>query len=302
MSNEDNSNLNVILGQLEDELRAIKSAREQADDIVSANSELSSKLERVIVETRKLIKESNAQTLEAVRALSGEVGRISEQTDAIKKAATDSTEAITKQASAAQATLDKAASSVANTLSAETEGIMDRLRAMEESSRDIASVIQKQASDAQASLDQTADKAVSKASSQISKYTEHAISSLNEAIDKAKSEIVTASESLKTATSNVKAGSDALLEANEFAATENKHQNEETRALLNEAQSHLADIDASIATLKGIDIDSLVEEIKGLKTIETNNTTTLKSKLMIVTILASASVVICLATLVKLLV
>ena len=59
MSNEGNSNLNMILGQLEDELRAIKSAREQADGIVSANSELSSKLERVVVETRALVEKSN---------------------------------------------------------------------------------------------------------------------------------------------------------------------------------------------------------------------------------------------------
>ena len=55
MNNESKSNLNVILGQLEDELRVIKSAREQADGVVSANSELSAKLERVVVETRDLI-------------------------------------------------------------------------------------------------------------------------------------------------------------------------------------------------------------------------------------------------------
>ena len=62
MNNESKSSLNVILAQLEDELRAIKSAREQADGVVSANSELSAKLERVVVETRDLIEKSNDQT------------------------------------------------------------------------------------------------------------------------------------------------------------------------------------------------------------------------------------------------
>lgn len=233
MSNEGDSNLNMILGQLEDELRAIKSSRKQADDIVSANSELSSTLERVIVETRELVEKSNTQTLGAVEALSSEISRMSEQTDAIKKAA---------------------------------------------------------------------DKAVDSASSQISEYTERAISGLNQGLDEARGEIVATSESVKLAASDVKASSNALLETNESAATENKRQNEETRALLNETQARLADIDASIATLKEIDVGLLAGEIRELKTVEANNMTALKSKLMTVTILAGTSVVICLATLAKLLV
>ena len=120
-------------------------------------------------------------------------------------------------------------------------------------------------------------------------------------INEARGEVVAASESVKAAASEVKASSDALLEANDSATTENKHQNEETRALLNETQAHLANIDASIATLKEIDVDALAEEIKGLKATEANNIAMLKSKLMTVTIIAGASVVICLATLVKLL-
>lgn len=253
MSNEGNSNLNMILGQLEDELRAIKSAREQADSVVSANGELSSKLERVVVETRALVEKSNDQTRAAAESLAGEVERFSEQSEAIRKAAADGTEAIMKQAS-----------------------------------------------DAQAALEQASGNAVGKASDQISGFAEKAMSELSEGISEAKSQLDVAAESMKMATSGIKANSDALLKANESSASENKRQNEETRALLDDAQKHLAEIDASIATLKEIDVNLLAEEIRELKTVEANNMASLKSKLMTVTVMAGAGIVLCIAVLAKL--
>ena len=168
MNNESKSNLNVILGQLEDELRAIKSAREQADGVVSANSELSAKLERVVVETRDLIEKSNDQTRTAAESLAGEVDRMSEQTDAIKKAAADGSEAIAKQAADAQAMLTGTAGSVVESLSVEAKRITEHLQAIEESSSGIAATIQTQASDAQAALGQAASDAVERASAQMS--------------------------------------------------------------------------------------------------------------------------------------
>lgn len=253
MSNEGNSNLNMILGQLEDELRAIKSAREQADGVVSANSELSSKLERVVVETRALVEKSNDQTRAAAESLAGEVERFSEQSEAIKKAAADGAEAIMKQAS-----------------------------------------------DAQAALEQASGNAVGKVSDQISGFAEKAISELSECISETKSQLDMAAESMKMAASDIKASSDALLEANESSASENRRQNEETRGLLSDAQTHLTEIDASIATLKEIDVNLLAEEIRDLKTVEANNIASLKSKLMTVTVMAGASIVLCIAILAKL--
>jgi len=251
MSNEGNSNLNVILGQLEDELRAIKSAREQADGVVSANSELSSKLERVVIETRALVEKSNDQTRAAAESLAGEVERFSEQSEAIKKAAADGAEAIMKQAA-----------------------------------------------DAQAVLEQASGDAVGKVSDQISGFAGQAMSELREGISETKSQLDVAAESMKTA--DIKASSDALLKANESSTSENKRQNEETRALLDDAQKHLTEIDASVATLKEIDVNLLAEEIRELKTAESNNMASLKSKLMTVTVMAGVSIVLCIAALAKL--
>lgn len=301
MSNESNSSLNIILGQLEDELRAIKSARDQADSVVSANSELSAKLERVVIETKGLIEKSNDQTRVATESLSGEVSRMSEQAEAIKDTAIAGTEAIKKQATEAQVALEETAGTIASTLSIEVERLTDHLRVMEESSTGIASAIQKQASDAQSAIERAANNAVGKASSKMSGLAEQAMSKLNDGIANAKDDINTASESAKAAASDIKANSDALLQANNAASSANQRQSEEIKMLLGETRGHLADIDASIATLKEIDVSALEKEIRELKTIEASNTENLKSKLTTVTIIASASVAACLATLVKLL-
>lgn len=300
MSNEGNSNLNVILGQLEDELRAIKSARDQADGVISANSELSSKLERVVIETRGLIEKSNDQTRAAADSLAGEVGRLSEQTDAIKRAAAEGSEAIVKQAADAQAALTETANSAAETLAAGAKRLTEHLHAMEESSSGIVATMQAQASDAQAALGKAANDAVEQSRAQMSGLVEQAMSSLNEGIAEARGEISAAAESAKAAAAEIGANSNALLEANEASASENRRNNEETRALLEGAQRHLDEIDANIATLKEIDVSTLAEEVRELKTIETNNATMLKSKLMTATAMAGASIVLCIAVLVKL--
>lgn len=300
MNNEGNSNLNVILGQLEDELRAIKSARDQADGVVSANSELSAKLERVVIETRGLIEKSNDQTRAAAEALAGEVGRLSEQTDAIKQAAAEGSEAIMKQAADAQAALTETANSAAETLSAGAKRLTEHLHAMEESSSGIAATMQAQASDAQTALGKAANDAVEESRAQMSGLVEQAMSSLNEGIAEARGEISAAAESAKAAAAEIGANSNALLEANEASASENRRNNEETRALLEGAQRHLDEIDANIATLKEIDVSTLAEEVRDLKTIETNNAAMLKSKLTTATAMAGASIVLCIAVLVKL--
>ena len=58
------------------------------------------------------------------------------------------------------------------------------------------------------------------------------MSSLNDGIDKARGEMDTAAESVRAAAADIGERSDALLEANETFASENKRQNEEIRALL----------------------------------------------------------------------
>lgn len=300
MSNVTDSNLNVILGQLEDELRAIKSAREQADGVVSANSELSARLERVVAETRGLVEESNNRTRDATESLANEVDRLSEQSQAIKKAAADSADAITRQASDAQATLKGTADSIASTLSTETKRLASQLQTVEESSAEISAIVQKQAADGQAALEQAANDAIGKMSDQMSELADQAISTLSEGIGEARGELGTVAESTKAVVSDIKASGEALLEANEAAKSENLRQNEETRALLEDAQKHLADIDASIATLKAVDVDALTEEIRGLRTEEADNVTNLKSQLNKLMIVAGSSAVLCLIILIKL--
>lgn len=300
MSNVTDSNLNVILGQLEDELRAIKSAREQADGVVSANSELSARLERVVAETRGLVEESNDRTRAATESLANEVDRLSEQSQAIKKAAADSADAITRQASDAQATLKGTADSIASTLSAETKRLASQLQTVEESSAEISAIVQKQAADGQAALEQAANDAIGKMSDQMSELADQAISTLSEGIGEARGELCTVAESTKAVVSDIKASGEALLEANEAAKSENLRQNEETRALLEDAQKHLADIDVSIATLKAVDVDALTEEIRGLRTEEADNVTNLKSQLNKLMIVAGSSAVLCLIILIKL--
>ena len=126
------------------------------------------------------------------------------------------------------------------------------------------------------------------------------MSRLSKGIEEARSELGTVAESTKAAASDINASGEALLEANEAAKSENKLQNEETRALLKDAQKHLTDIDANIATLKKIDVDSIAKEVRELKTIEANNAASLKSKLTTVTVMSGASIVLCIAVLMKL--
>ena len=268
--------------------------------MVSANSELSAKLESVIVETRGLIEQSNDQTRTVADSLAGEIDRLSEQADAIKQAAADGSETIMKQAADAQALLTETASSVTETLSAGVKHLTEHLQAMEESSFGIAATIQAQASGAQVALGQTANDAVEKTSAQMSELVVQAMSSLNKGIAEARGDISTAAESVKAAAESIDANSDALLEVNETSASESKQHNAEAKALLERAQRHLEKIDSNIETLKEIDASTLVEDVKELKTIETNNAALLKSKLMTVTVLAGVSIVVCIVVLAKL--
>lgn len=253
MNNETSTNLNIVLGQLEDELRSIKSAQKQADGVVSASNELCTKLERVIAETRQLVEESNIQTREATELLTNEVNRMSTHSEAINKAAADGAEAITKRAS-----------------------------------------------DAQASLERISNDIIEKTSDQMTKFTEQETVRLNKGIKEAKVKLDAIAESAKAAASDVKASGDTLIEANETCRSEIKRQNEQTRALLEDAQKHLGDIDMTIASLKKIDIESLVEEVKDLKVVEANNVASLKSRLQTTIGVVGVSIVLCIAILAKL--
>lgn len=300
MSNESNANLNAILGQLEDELLQIKSAKDQVDDMISSNTELSASLERLIGSSKGLVQQSSAQTKEAAETLSKEADRLSENREAIARASVEGVEAIDKQASSAQATLEEAANTAVEKISFETTRLADSSKAMERASTETSETIQRQAAGAQATLEQAANSAVDKISFEISGLTERAIKNLNTGLDKAKGEIDFAAESLNTAASDAKRDREALLKAHEAASNESKQQSAETKALLEEARRYLVEIDAKIATLKNIDIDSLIKEFEELKSVEANNTTALKKQLTTVTIMTGACIAICLATLAKL--
>ena len=302
MSSKTESNLNIILGQLEDELRAIKSARMQTDDVISASSELATTLERVIAETRTLVNDSNNQTRAAADSLTSEVNRLTEQSKRIERLATDGTDAIAKQAADARTSLQDTADSIAGSLSDEAERMTQELQAMQEASAQIPSLVQKQAEDAQSALNKATDEAVDALSDQTSRIADETITSIGRNVDKASEQLYAAVKPAEEAAASIQANGKALLEANEIAKTQNKRQNTETRALLEETQKHLAGVDAAIATLKEIDVDSLAKEIRELKTIESNNTATLKSRLTIATVMAGACIVLCIAVLARLII
>ena len=242
MVNDNSKNLNEILSQLEDELRQVKSAKDQVESMIAADSRLSDNLERFINTADEVSQRSLAQTQETTEMLSKEIDRLSEQSEAIQKRAT---------------------------------GV-------------------------QAAIEQTANSAVDKASSDISELTQRAIADLDGGLEKARSDIESALESLKTATSDAADSHDALLEAHETASTENQRQNAETRALLEEAQKQLAEINTWIATLKEIDVVSLVNELEELKDVEAANAASMKKQLSTVTAMVAVCIVVCLATLAKL--
>ena len=156
MSNESNTNLNVVLGQLEDELRQMKTAKDQVDGMISSNSELAANLERLISSTRELMEESGSRTREASEILSKEAGRLSEKSDTIEKAATEGTEAIRKQASEAQIALEQTADSVVEKTSSAVSELAERAIASINTELDKTKV---EADEAIASLDKAASDA-----------------------------------------------------------------------------------------------------------------------------------------------
>ena len=320
MGNESNAKLNVVLGALEDELRQIKSAKEQVGIAVSANSELSANLDRLIGSSKELVRESNDQTRNAVEALSKEVAGLSARAKEIESAASCGAETIRDQAAIAQAALEETANRAVGTMASEAEASQDkaaaaidalreqaermekRTEAAEAASAETAEAGKHQASDAQAMLEKTAGSAIERVSLKIAEFTKEGITSVGNDLQEAKSDMERAIESLDASTSSVGEARDELVEAHEKALSENQRQSAETRALLEETQRRLIEIDARIETLKDIDIDSLVSELKELKDIEASNTAALKKQLTSVTVMVAACIVICLAALAKLLI
>ena len=309
--------LNVVLGQLEDELRQIKSAKDQVESALSTNAELSASLERLIASSKELVEESNGQTRSAVDALSKEVTELSELSKAIEQASSDGAEVIRIQASNAQSTLEETAGSAIAKIASETEASKEGLIAtiatlsdqaqrmeqhsqvLEKESSQTVDAIRKQASDAQSALEAAASSALERSSAEIAGYTEQAVENLNNGLNEARSDIGKAAESLNEAKLGIDDSRDTLLKAHDEAMSNNRQQSSETRALLEEAQRHLVDIDARIATLKDIDIDSLVKELKELKDVEAADTAALKKQLTSITFMVGACIVICLIALVK---
>lgn len=300
MSNDSTARLNEALGQLEDELQHIRSARNQVEGMISSNVDLSASLGRLIDASKELVHESNDQSRDASETLSREANRLAECSKTIEKAAAEGSAAIKEQTSDAQAAIEEAADSAVARIASESEKIALSSKSIESSSVAIAETFDKKAQETQAAIEHAASQAVEKASSEIAGYTEQAISTLSGSLDEVKGGLGSAVEALESESSEAKKSREALLEAHDDAKKEHERQSSETRALIDEAQKHLVEIDARIASLKDVDIDSLVKELRELKDIEASNTEALKKKLTTVTAIAGACIVVCLAALAKL--
>lgn len=119
MSNESSEALDTILGQLEDELRSVKSARDQVDEMVSVGENLG----RLVLSSNEFVEKSGIQMRETAAELSTATERLSERSEAIERITAEGVEAISAQASNAQDALGQLAESV----SAKASSDMTRL-------------------------------------------------------------------------------------------------------------------------------------------------------------------------------
>ena len=205
MSSEASESLNVVLGQIEDELKYVKSARDQVDSVLAVNGEL-----------RQLVGQCGEELDAATEALAKEAGRLgscsttieqksAESLEAIRKQTTDAQGAlerksaeslgeIRKQTTDAQEALKRAADSAVEGVSAEVDRLeevagrveeaasgiaetvkrqaMDAQGALEQKSAESLGEIRKQAADAQETLKRTADSAVEGVSTEVDRFVE----------------------------------------------------------------------------------------------------------------------------------
>lgn len=269
MGNDNGTDINVALGQLEDELGRVKSAREQVDEVLSASARLA-----------ELVRQSDDETKAAADALSKEAARLEECSGMIGKLSAEGVEAIQRQASDSQAALREGAEGIVQKVASEMEQLSALSETIERSSAEGVEAIQKQVADAGTSIGNAAEAVVERVSSESSVLVKQAMASLSEGLDKAERDVDAAAEFLSAAASSVKESADALREAQEAATNDSKRQNAEVKSLIEEAQRHLSDIDERIATLEGIDIDSLVAELKGLKENEESISVELKKQMV----------------------
>ena len=291
MSNDSSASLKNILGQLEDELSRVKSARDQVESVLTANEEL-----------KGLTRQANSDSKVAAEALINAASHLTGYSEAIERASANGVDAIRKQASDAQATLEAAADAAVERVASQTDQLMEVSKAMERSSSETVEAVRKQASDGKVALEHAAESAVENVSSEIKGTAEQAIASLNEGISEAKRDINQAFESLEATTGELNQARGDLVESHETASAETQRQIEETKALLEAAQEQLAGIDARITELTSIDIKGLSEEIRGLREAEESSTALLQKQLRNVTATVGICIVICLALLVKLLI
>lgn len=301
MSDEGSNKLNETLGQLEDELQQIKSAKEQVDEVVSASVELSEGLERLIGSTKELIQRSNDRTQEAAEALSKEAGRLAGSSNAIEKASLEAVEAVRTQASSAQTTLEDATGKAVEALGEQAERLEKHTTAMELAVEKTADTVRKQASDSQEAIEQTATKAVEQMSSDIADLMKKAVSSLNGELEDAKGNIDAAVNSLNDATANIGKGCESLAALHETVSEDNERWGSETKALIEETQRRLADVDARVSTIKEIDVDSLTLLVREVRDAEAADVDDFKKQLTTLKVMVGLCVIVCIATLVLLL-
>lgn len=335
MSKHSKSSLDVTLGQIEDELRQIQSAREQVNSVVATGSELSSSCDRLVGSLTTLMEDSSVRMKDATDALTKEAGRLSEHSTTIERMTDESAEAveaIRKQSTEAQAQLEQATSRSVERASSEISGVAsqaiaafnegidtandnlstsrealdraasdvnDASTALQKLGSETADAVRKQAADAQSAMEKAIGAAVESTSSEISGFARQAIDDIQASLSETTEGIDSAVESLNAAAADAEKERDALLEAQSGFTDEMTRQSAETKALLQQAQELLTEIDAKIATLKEFDIEGLASNLDDLRKIESDNASSLAKQISVLTIMVGVVIIACLAILAR---
>ena len=295
MSNSGSESLNVVLGQIEDELNRVRSARDQVESVLDANAAL-----------KELVGLCGEQSKSSADALVAEAGRLAGLSEMIEQAALEGVEAIKRQTSDAREAIAASSDEVAGRVSAEAERLVELAKEMEHSSAETSEAVRAQASQAQETLQGVAESAVERASSALSESAQKAMGCLNDGIDEAKRGldeakrgVDTALESLGESASALDQSRLSLVEAHESASSELMRQSEQTRELLDATQRQLEVIDAKIIDLTSIDIEGLSKEVQKLKEAEESNAAQLRQQVRNLMVMVAVCIAVCLAVLAK---
>lgn len=108
------SEIDIAIGQIEDELRNVKAARDQVDSILGAGSELSQNLNTLALSMEQLVKASTVETQEAAADIQASARSLSKQSDDLEKTVASVKKEIAAITDKSEQSIDQTAASALN--------------------------------------------------------------------------------------------------------------------------------------------------------------------------------------------